>query len=122
MPDEMRHMVVTHGLPRLTTVYVLSGNGGPNGWTPLFLTKPIWAQYITFEGRLYISDLTNEPPVTDNTGARPKGMVKIQKPEGPLAAIHVALDHLGIRRVVLTDNRKVDARLIIRSTPASAAG
>uniref|UniRef100_A0A8H7TW64 Uncharacterized protein n=1 Tax=Bionectria ochroleuca TaxID=29856 RepID=A0A8H7TW64_BIOOC len=108
MPNEMRRMVVTHSLPRLTTAYMLSANGGPGGLTPLWLMRPIWAQYVTFEGRLYISALTNEPPATDDTGAGPKDMVKMRKPEGPLAAIHIALDHLGVRKFVLTDNGKVD--------------
>ncbi|CAH0046388.1 unnamed protein product [Clonostachys solani] len=108
LPAEMRREVVTYSLPSLTTVYIRSTGGGPHGRTQLSLTRPIWAQRIAFEGRLYISALTNEPPVTENTGARPNDMVKIENPEGPLAAIHIAMDHLGIRRVVLTNNGEVD--------------
>ncbi|VUC36974.1 unnamed protein product, partial [Clonostachys rosea] len=110
LPNELKIMVVERCLPSLTTQYILSADSIEHGDFELDLTEPIWARYIKFEGHYYVSALTNRPPVTDGPGAEPKDqyMLKMEKPEGPVVGMHIALDHLGIRKVVLSGNNKVN--------------
>ncbi|KAK7212506.1 hypothetical protein V2G26_019684 [Clonostachys chloroleuca] len=59
----------------------------------------IWARLVKFEGKEYIACLMNSPPPDPEDKA--SLVVKLRKPEGPVKALYVAFDYLGIRKLVI---------------------
>ncbi|CAH0023375.1 unnamed protein product [Clonostachys rhizophaga] len=59
----------------------------------------IWARLVKFEGKEYIACLMNSPPPPPED--RASFVVKLRKPEGPVKALYIAFDYLGIRKLVI---------------------
>lgn len=97
MPPELRLCLVQFCLPQLT-IACLTKAASLNAKPPLASVKAqcsIWATYVRFEGIWYISTLTNQSP-----GDEDKRSVLVWKPTGSLSVIHIARDHLGIRKII----------------------
>lgn len=88
-----------------TQVAILEHQPTPPTGTSIDLGKPVYASYVLMEGRYYVHDLHNEDPRPGSNGIT--AAIKTHmlfpgrcKTAQPNVDILMALDHIGIRRVL----------------------